>query len=74
MVLLPDNLFINLLDMELQDWILEARDVDHNVSEALDQLLNSDISNLSKDLDNWKVEKMDKGNAISRMELHSKRL
>ena len=64
MVLLPDNLFINLLDTKLQDWILEARDIDHNVSEALDQLLNSDISNLSKDLDNWKVEKMNKGNAI----------
>ena len=64
MVLLPDKLFVKLLDMELQDWILEARDVDHNVSEALDQLLNSNISNLSKDLDNWKVEKMDKGNAI----------
>ena len=64
MVLLPDNLFINLLDTELQDRILEARDVDHNMSEALDQLLNSDISNLSKDLDDWKVEKMDKGNAI----------
>ena len=64
MVLLPDNLFINLLDTELQDQILEACNVDHNVSEALDQLLNSNISNLSKDLDDWKVEKMDKGNAI----------
>ena len=38
--------------------------MDHNVSEALDQLLNSNISDLSKDLDDWKVEKMDKGNAI----------
>ena len=64
MVLLPDNLFVNLLDTELQDRILEARDMDHNVSEALDQLLNSNISDLSKDLDDWKVEKMDKGNAI----------
>ena len=64
MILLPDNLFINLLDMELQDQILEARNVNHNVSEALDQLLNSDISDLSKDFDNWKVERTDKGNAI----------
>ena len=64
MVLLPDNLFVNLLDMELQDRILETCDIDHNMSEALDQLLNSDISDLSKDLDNWKVEKMEKGNAI----------
>ena len=64
MILLPDDLFVNLLDMELQDQILEACNMDHNVSEALDQLLNSDISDLSKDLDNWKVEKTDKGNAI----------
>ena len=64
MILLSEDLFVNLLDMELQDRILGARDVDHNVSEALDQLLNSDISNLSKDLDDWKVEKTDKGNAI----------
>ena len=64
MVLLPDNLFINLLDTELQDQILKAHNVDHNVSEALDQLLNSDISDLSKDLDDWKVERMDKGNTI----------
>ena len=64
MVLLPDNLFVNLLDTELQDQILETHDVDHNMSKALDQLLNSNISDLSKDLDDWKVEKMEKGNAI----------
>ena len=64
MVLLPDNLFINLLDTELQDQTLGACDVDHNISEALDQLLNSDIPDLSKDLDDWKIEKTDKGNAI----------
>ena len=64
MVLLPDNLFINLLDTELQDQILGACDIDHNVSEALDQLLNSNISDLSKDLDDWKVKKTDKGNTI----------
>ena len=60
MILLPDNLFVNLLGMGLQDRILKAHNIDHNVSEALDQLLNSNISNLSKDLDDWKVEKMDK--------------
>ena len=64
MVLLLENLFVNLLDAELQDQILGVRDVDHNVSEALDQLLNSDISSLSKDLDDWKVEKTNKGNTI----------
>ena len=64
MILLPNDLFVNLLDTELQDRILGACSIDHNVLEALDQLLNSDISNLSKDLDDWKVERTDKGNAI----------
>ena len=64
MILLSEDLFVNLLDTELQDRILGACDVDHNVSEVLDQLLNSDISNLLKDLDDWKVEKTDKGNVI----------
>ena len=63
-ILLPDDLFVNLLDTKLQDQILGTHDVDHNVLEALDQLLNSNISNLSKDLDDWKVEKTDKGNVI----------
>ena len=63
-ILLPEDLFVNLLDTELQDQILKTCDVDQNMSEALDQLLNSDISNLSKDLDDWKVERTDKGNAI----------
>ena len=63
-ILLPDDLFVNLLDTELQDRILEACNIDHNILEVLDQLLNSDISGLLKDLDDWKVEKMDKGNAI----------
>ena len=64
MILLSEDLFVNLLDTELQGQILGAHDVDHNISEALDQLLNSDISDLLKDLDDWKVEKTDKGNAI----------
>ena len=62
MILLSEDLFVNLLDMELQDRILGACNVDHNILEALDQLLNSNISDLSKDLDNWKVEKT--GNTI----------
>ena len=64
MILLPNDLFVNLLDMELQNQILEVCNIDYNILEALDQLLNSNISDLSKDLDDWKVEKTDKGNAI----------
>ena len=63
-VLLPDNLFVNLLVLELQDSILKAMDLDFNVSNALDKLLDGELSNLTNDLDNWKVESLENGKAI----------
>ena len=62
--MLPDNLFVNLLVLELQDWILKAMDLDFNVSNALDKLLDGELSNLTNDLDNWKVESLENGKAI----------
>ena len=72
-VLLPNNLFVNLLDLELQDWILEAMDLDFNISNALERLLDGELSNLTDDLDNWKVESLKNGKAIFYKEkkLHS---
>ena len=37
-ILLPEGLFVNLLDTELQDQILKAHNIDHNVLEVLDQI------------------------------------
>ena len=63
-VLLPDDLFVNLLDLELQDQILKATDLDFNVSNALERLLDGELSNLTNDLDNWEVESLENGKAI----------
>ena len=38
-VLLPKELFVNILDMELQDRIVEAKDLDYDVSITLETLL-----------------------------------
>ena len=50
-VLLSDNLFVNLLDLELQDQILKVTDLDFNISNALERLLDGELSNLTNDLD-----------------------
>ena len=63
-VLLPNNLFVNLLDLELQDRILKVTDLDFNVSNALERLLDGELSNLTNDLDDWKVESLENGKAI----------
>ena len=63
-VLLPDDLFVNLLDLELQDQILKAMDLDLNISNALEKLLDRELSNLTSDLDDWKVESLENGKAI----------
>ena len=39
-VLLPDDLFVNLLDLELQNQILKGTVLDFNISNALEKLLN----------------------------------
>ena len=63
-VLLPDDLFVNLLDLELQDRILKVMDLDFNVSNALERLLDRELSNLTNDVDDWKVESLENGKAI----------
>ena len=61
---LPDDLFVNLLDLEPQDWILKVTDLDFDVSNALEKLLDGELSNLTSDLDVWKVENLENGKAI----------
>ena len=63
-ILLPSDLFVNLLDLELQDQILKAMDLDFDVSNALEKLLDGKLSNLTNDLDDWKVENLENGKAI----------
>ena len=63
-ILLPDDLFVNLLDLELQDQILKAMDLDFNISSALEKFLDRELPNLTNDLDDWKVENLENRKAI----------
>ena len=54
----------NLLDLELQNQILKATDLDFGVSNALEKLLDRELSNLANNSDNWKVENFDNRKAI----------
>jgi hypothetical protein len=63
-VLLEDGLFVNLLDMDLQERILKSSDIDWDVGKALEILLKEGPTDMRKDLDDWKVERMESGNAI----------
>ena len=59
-ILLPDNLFINLLDVDLQKRITETKEMDYEVKETLDLLLKNRPTNLQKDLSDWKMEEIDR--------------
>ena len=57
-ILLLDNLFINLLDVDLQKRITEMREMDYEVKETLDLLLKNGPTNLQKDLSDRKTEEV----------------
>jgi hypothetical protein len=58
-VVLPDNLFINLLDTELQEQILNGKDLDLDVKNAIETLIEEGPTNLKNNLQDWKIEEID---------------
>jgi RNase H-like domain found in reverse transcriptase/Integrase zinc binding domain/Integrase core domain len=58
-VVLPDNLFINLLDTELQEWILNGKELDLDVKNTIETLIEEGPTSLKNDLQDWKVEEID---------------
>jgi Integrase zinc binding domain len=58
-VVLPDNLFINLLDTELQERILNRNKLDLNVTNAIETLMEEGPTSLKNDLQDWKIEEID---------------
>jgi hypothetical protein len=57
-VMLPDNLFLNLIDTELQQKIANAEDLDGNAAEALKLLLDAAPSPLTTGLTDWTTEQV----------------
>ena len=64
MVLLPENLFVNLIDLELQEKIASAQEIDGQVADALKLLTGNGPSHLKDDLSDWKVEESENGKVV----------
>jgi RNase H-like domain found in reverse transcriptase/Integrase zinc binding domain len=58
-VVLPDNLFINLLDTELQERILNGKELDLDVKNAIETLMEEGPTSLKNNLQDWKIEEID---------------
>jgi Integrase zinc binding domain len=58
-VVLPDNLFINLLDTELQERILNGKELDLDVKSAIETLMEEGPTSLKNNLQDWKIEEID---------------
>jgi hypothetical protein len=59
-IVLPEHLFVNLIDMELQKKIANAKNMDYNVAEAIKELLEQGPSEAKKDLMDWEVKESKK--------------
>jgi Integrase zinc binding domain/Chromo (CHRromatin Organisation MOdifier) domain len=57
-VVLPDNLFINLLDTELQEQILNRKKLDLDDKNAIETLIKEGPTSLKNDLQDWKIEEI----------------
>ena len=56
MIMLPDNMFLNLIDMDLQQKIAMMDDLDGSAAEALKLLLETAPTSMTKGLEDWKIE------------------
>ena len=57
--LLPDNMFINFMDIDLQEQILNSSDKMKDIKTTLETIMNDGPTNLQIDLENWKIENVD---------------
>jgi len=55
-VLLPDNLFINLINIDLQQKIANADDLDSDILDIMKTLLNKGPATLRQNLSDWTME------------------
>jgi hypothetical protein len=63
-IVLPEHLFVNLIDMELQKKIANAKNMDYDVAEAIKELLEQGPSEAKKDLVDWEVEEFEGENIL----------
>jgi Integrase zinc binding domain len=58
-ILLPDDLFLNLLDINLRDRITKNKDYDFDVTRAIELLQEEGPTSIQNDLEDWKIEEVD---------------
>jgi hypothetical protein len=58
-VVLPDNLFINLLDTKLQERILNGKELDLDIKNAIKTSMEEGPTSLKNNLQDWKIEEID---------------
>jgi Integrase zinc binding domain len=58
-ILLPDNLFLNLLDINLRDRIMKNKNYDFDVTRAIELLQEEGPTSIQNDLEDWKIEEVD---------------
>ena len=63
-VMLPEHLFINLIDTDLQRRIASAKDLDFDAAEAIKGLLEQGPTPLRHDLTDWEIEDFDGENVL----------
>ena len=51
-------MFINLLDTDLQERILNGKELDMDVKNAMETLLQGELTSLKNDLEDWKIEEV----------------
>ena len=57
--MLPESVFINLIDLALQEQILNANKLDAEANDALKLLLEEGPTDLRNDLTDWTLETKD---------------
>jgi RNase H-like domain found in reverse transcriptase len=63
-IVFPEHLFINLIDMELQKKIANAKNMDYDAAEAIKELLEQGPREAKKDLMDWEVEEFKGENVL----------
>ena len=57
-IMLPENMFINPLDADLQERILNGKELDIDVKNVMETLLQEGPTNLKNNLEDWKIEEV----------------
>ena len=69
--MLPENLFIHLIDTNLQNKIAECKDMDKDTTEALIMLLDQKSTSLRTGLGDWTTENSETKTLIGHENAHA---